>query len=85
VGSSFGIWLTEAQADELAKQKGATDYRLFTTLWGLDLFDLPHDILVKNLITKMVYRYLWWIYEKKQPAVAEATYFDFNCWRAGPG
>jgi hypothetical protein len=82
---SFGIWLTEAQAEELAKQKGATDYRLLTTLWGLDLFDLPHDVLVKNVIPRMVYRYLWWKYEKKRLAVSGQKYFDFNFWRVGLG
>ena len=81
----FGIWLIEAEAETLAKNLNAPSYDYLTVHWGMDLFHLPHEILVKEVIPRMAERYLWWKYEVKRPQVAAEAYFNLGSWRVGLG
>jgi hypothetical protein len=83
--SGFGIWITEEQAESLAKAKGASDVRLLTRFMGLDLYDLPREILIRHVIPAMVHKFLWYKYAAKKPRTSEDYYFKLDTWNVGLG
>jgi hypothetical protein len=83
--SGFGVWITEEEANALAKNQGAPDRGFLTRIWGLDLFHLSHEILVTQVIPNLVYKYLWYKYAAKKPRSSEKYFFDLHTWDVGLG
>jgi hypothetical protein len=83
--SGFGIWITEEQADLLAKDKGSSDRYSLTRFRGLDLFDLPQEIMIRQVMPAMVHKYLWYKYAAKKTPSSEDYFLNLHTWRVGLG
>lgn len=81
----FWILLSEDELNDLMKKQGVQNSQQLTRNWGLDFFDLSHDIQIQKVFPSMVYEYLGLKYGEHTEEPKAEEFFNTLKWKVGLG
>lgn len=79
------ILLSEDELNDLMKKQGVQHPQQLTRNWGLDFFDLNHDIQIKKVFPSMIYEYLGLKHGVHTEEPEAEAFFNTLKWKLGLG